>query len=336
MTGHVTTLIAPVAAGSGVALGVGVVIWDGFRNRITGWANRSWRNLKYEAHSRYLTNPSSRRLFAAHAVALTTVQRRVVDEMTKRGVAFVQQDELGIPPEHWTRLRALVEQFATSEKVREGIRRFPEQFARGKMVSDGYMVKLYPDGPTLAADHPLLGAGLDSSMLGVVNSYLGLWAKLIYTDVWHGIPIDLGRRIGSQNWHRDPEDKTLVKIYMYFSDVDATAGPLEYVPGSAVGGPYGQVRAWKPGGARYPGPGELEQLLPTAERVSCTGTPGTIVFCDTGGFHRGGVATQKPRIAATWTFVRPASMKVTSHRRFQVDHSAAQPGFSVPARYALS
>src|SRR2546427_5306683 len=235
MTVHVTALIAPVAAGSGVALGLGVVVWDGLRSRITGWANRSWRNLKYEAHSRYVTNPPSRRLFAAHPLALTAVQRRVVDEMWKRGVAFVQHDELGMPPEVWTRLRALVEQFAMSDKGLEGIRRVPEEFARGKLPFDGYMVKLNPEGPTLAADHPLLGTGLDPSMLDVVNSYLGLWAKLIYTDVWHGIPIDLGRRIGSQNWHRDPEDKTLVKIYMYFSDVDATAGPLEYVPGSAVG-----------------------------------------------------------------------------------------------------
>ena len=336
MTVHAIVHAAPFLAAPGVTVGIAFTIPSRLRNRIQGWATRSWRNVKYELYTNYLVNPRSRRQFRAHTPGLSVVQRRVLEQLCSRGVAFVQQDELGVDAQQWGELRVLVEQFAAGTTVRDAIRRFPEEVNRPDVVADGYMVKLYPKRPMLPADHPLLRVGLDSQVLDVVNSYLGLWAKLIYTDVWHTIPIDPGRRIGSQNWHRDPEDSTLVKVYMYFSVVDATAGPLEYIPGSAVGGPYANVRAWKPRAPRYPAAGELEQLLPTAERVSCTGSPGTIVFCDTGGFHRGGVATEKPRIAATWTYVRPGSMKITSERRFDVDYSAAQPGFSLPARYALS
>jgi len=264
------------------------------------------------------------------------MQERVLRDLSTRGLAFARYDELGVSSSDWTRLRAIVDSFAASERVREAIRRFPEEFARREMRGDDYMVKLLPKNVTLPADHPLVTIGLSSAVLDVVNRYLDLWAKLIYTDVWHTIPFDPGRRIGSQDWHRDPEDSTLVKVYMYFSNVDATAGPLEYIPGSAPGGPHAEVWPWKPRGERYPPAAELEQLLGDVERVSCLGTPGTVILCDTGGFHRGGIATEKPRIAATWTFVRPASAKVTSERRFTVESSVDHTSLSPAARFALS
>jgi hypothetical protein len=307
------------------------------RWQIRSWLRNSWRNASYRVYSQYVGNPPSRRLFRAHLPELTAVQRRVLQDLSSSGVALVRYDELGIHPESWARLQELVEAFAMSAKVEEAIRRFPEEFKRRELTGDDYMVKLYPDSDhtRLAADHPLLQVGLSAPVLSVINSYLGLWAKLIYTDVWHTFPIDMGKRIGSQRWHRDPEDSSLVKVYIHFSEVDETAGPLEYILGSAERGPYGHIRAWKPRTPRYPPPDEIERLLPAVERVRCVGGPGTVVFCDTGGFHRGGVATQRPRIAATWTFVRPASIEFTSKRRFQVDNSNARVERSLPARFAL-
>jgi hypothetical protein len=37
----------------------------------------------------------------------------------------------------------------------------------------------------IMADNPLLNLALHPLVLDVVNSYLGLWSKLIYFDMWH-------------------------------------------------------------------------------------------------------------------------------------------------------
>jgi hypothetical protein len=155
-------------------------------------------------------------------------------------------------------------------------------------------------------------------------------------DVWHSIPIDVGRRIGSQRWHRDPEDRKIVKIYLYFSNVDQGAGPLEYVPGSGFGGRYEEFRKWKARGDRYPSDGELERRIPASESVSCVGPAGTAVFCDTSGFHRGGIATTSARIVATWTFCTPAAISATARRRFTVDYAGRESELSPAARFALT
>jgi hypothetical protein len=50
--------------------------------------------------------------------------------------------------------------------------------------------------------------------------------------------------------------------------------------------------------------------------VTFTAPKGTIIFCNTCGFHRGGFATGKPRVLATFTWDSPASLKALSERNY--------------------
>jgi Phytanoyl-CoA dioxygenase (PhyH) len=270
------------------------------------------------------------------------VQRRLVHDLCALGIAFARFDDLGIDPEEWERLSRTAHSFAHSEKVTHAIRDNPAASA-SPPAADAYLVKLLPSKATFASSSPLLHVGLAPAVLDTVNSYLGLWSKLIYADMWHSIPLheppDAARRIGSQRWHRDPEDRRMVKIYLYFSDVHAGAGALEYVPGSATTGPgrYHTLWPWKPRGARYPTDDDFDRRIPTADRVSCLGPPGTIIFCDTDGFHRGGIATTGVRLVATWTFVTPASIAMVSARRFIVeDLDRERQSLSDAARFAIT
>jgi hypothetical protein len=201
----------------------------------------------------------------------------------------------------------------------------------------------FPDEPLLAADDPFLRGVLAPPVLDVVNSYFGLWAKLMSVDVWYSIPHDIGRRIGSQKWHRDPEDRQMLKVYFYWSDVLDGAGPMEYVEGSAhAGGRMRSYRSWKPFDrvSRYPEENELEARIAEMkiQPVQCAGPAGTVFFCDTSGFHRGGVASTKARLLTVWTFVTPAAMEhvSVSRRYFRVDRSRGWDRLSEPARFALS
>jgi hypothetical protein len=113
---------------------------------------------------------------------------------------------------------------------------------------------------------------------------------------------------------------------------------MEYVPGSMMGGPLYKLWGWKPlktHSERYPGEAEFDRVLPGVERVLCVGSAGTFIFCDTCGLHRGGIARTNPRILATRTFVTPASLSLTSRRRFTIDFGGAAPAMTPEVRFAL-
>ena len=155
-------------------------------------------------------------------------------------------------------------------------------------------------------------------MLDIANTYLGLWSKLEYVDLWYSVPqpADADRK-ASQRWHRDFNDKHLLKAFLYLVDVDEGTGPFEYVPGSAPGGRYADAWPWRPLGENYPPDGELEKRIPEDGIRTFTAPKGTMVFCNTSGFHRGGFATERPRVLATVTYSSPASLKSLTERSYR-------------------
>ena len=74
--------------------------------------------------------------------------------------------------------------------------------------------------------------------LAVANGYLNLRSTLRALDVWHTHPT-AGPAIQTQLWHRDGDDVVNAKMFVYFTDVRAPAGPLMYAPGTH---PYGSRR----------------------------------------------------------------------------------------------
>jgi hypothetical protein len=79
----------------------------------------------------------------------------------------------------------------------------------------------------------------------------------------------------------------------------------------------------------------MEAAIPASEQVRATGPVGTLVICDTSGFHRGGYARTKPRILSTHTYV---NKKITAERperrKFTVDWRDGE--LSEASRFALT
>ena len=75
-----------------------------------------------------------------------------------------------------------------------------------------------------------LRAGLD-----IVNGYTNQARKLTYVDNWYTVPYPK-RRSGSPRsaGTATPDDDHIVKMFIYFSDVDEEAGAFEYVRDSAA------------------------------------------------------------------------------------------------------
>src|SRR5207244_10542697 len=120
------------------------------------------------------------------------------------------------------------------------------------------------------------------------------------------------------------------------------AGPFEYVPGSAPGGPYGDLWAWGTSWLTdrgveerwYPPDEELAAKIPESARFKVVGPKGTLALCDTSGFHRGGFARSKPRVVSIHTYISPDSKHETMN--FAVDWRDNGAELSQQARYALS
>jgi hypothetical protein len=267
----------------------------------------------YTLHDRVLSNRSSRRHFAGSAPELDDVQRRIVDELSVDGYYVVPFSELVLDPAIWSSIEAQAARFAAETEAglvgdREGLR-----VRAGKE----FVVRLHSYGVELGMDDPWFAVCASHRMLDVANTYLGLLSKLEYVDMWYSVPQPAdASRVSSQRWHRDFNDKYLLKAFLYLVDVDEGTGPFEYVPGSAPGGRHADAWPWRPLGDNYPPDGELEKRIPEDGVRTFVAPKGTLVFCNTSGFHRGGFATERARVLATVTYSSPASLASLTERSY--------------------
>jgi hypothetical protein len=267
----------------------------------------------YSLHDRVLSNRTSRRRFSGAPPELNDVQQRIVSELGTDGYSLLTFDELFPESDSWNEIESQSDRFASDTQSalagdREGLR-----VRAGKE----FVVRLHSYDVELGLDDPWFRACASHRMLDLANTYLGLWSKLEYVDMWYSVPQpEEAARIASQRWHRDFNDKHLLKAFLYLVDVDEGTGPFQYVPGSAPGGRYGDAWPWRPLGENYPPEAELESRIPGDAVRTFTGPKGTLLFCNTAGFHRGGFATTAPRVLATATFSSPASLAALSERSY--------------------
>jgi len=171
----------------------------------------------------------------------------------------------------------------------------------------------YPDG--MPADDALLKLALDTKLLEIVASHLGLWPCLHSVGAWLNYPTDAPPEL-SQLWHRDPEDLKLIKVFVYLIDVDARCGPFTYIPRTH---PFGADAATSPKlerKKRMPDERMTRFFAPGRWRV-CTGPANTMIIADTVGYHRGGKPVAGKRILITLTYTSGSPI---SRRDLWVQH----------------
>jgi len=291
----------------------------------------------YELHDRLLSNPASRRRFEHGRPQLDDVQRTIVGALDRDGYATVSLADLAVDPA----LESEIEQqgagfVETTEAALRGESNGAGADGLHRHVGKEFVVRLHSYSAHLDLHDAWFRLCLSHRMLDVANAYLRLWSKLEYVDVWYTVPqSDESERKASQRWHRDYNDRHLCKAFLYLVDVDEDTGPFEYVPGSAGDGPYAQDWAWRPLGDNYPPQEELARRIPAEAVRTFTAPKGTIIFCNTSGFHRGGFATAKPRVLATVTYSSPASLASLTERNYSLDADVVA-GLDDTQRYAVS
>jgi hypothetical protein len=285
----------------------------------------------YELHDRVLSNRSSRKSFAEQPPQLDETQQRIVSEVEAEGYTTLPFTELFPDGDLWREIEAQRDRFV--QETEAGLAAGGD----GVRVREGkeFVVRLHSYGVEVDGGDPWFRAVSSRRMLDIANAYLRMWSKLEYLDVWYSVPQAAdAQRVSSQRWHRDYNDKHLLKAFLYLVDVDEAMGPFQYVPGSQPGGPYGEDWGWKPLGQNYPTEEELESRIPTSAIRAFTAPKGTLIFCNTAGFHRGGFSTTDPRVLATVTYSSPASLASLTERSF--DYTGSLDELDAPTRFALS
>jgi hypothetical protein len=272
-------------------------------------------------------------------------ERRAVESLREDGIAVLPFAELIGDERLWEELSASAASFAE-----EAAARAPQGVDRPEVKND-YLIRRFGgmtavvDGKPVASlspGDPLIRFGASDPILNIANAYRGLRTKLVDLDQWYTVPFPAAdERVGSQRWHRDPEDQHVLKVFAYFTDVDAEAGPFQYVKGSAEGGRYGQLSPWSRAMSSrlrwtrrrrlYPSEKWVEKRVAAADIATVTGPSGTVVICDTSGFHRGGFAKHRPRVLSYHTYVSPGARQ----RCFAVDWDAAGAEPTEQGRFAL-
>jgi hypothetical protein len=308
-----------------------------FARRVTHAANvieRRGVRATYELHDRLFANRSARRRYDRDGGHLDDTQVGLLERLRRDGFATIPVAEL-VGEERWQELSRAGETFVT--ETEDGLRREAagEEAGLRRTAAKDFVVRKNAWGVELSGDDPWLRIALDPVFLDLANAYLGLWSKLEYVDLWYTPPTNVEGRRASQRWHRDFNDRLLLKAFLYLLDVDDEAGPFEYVPGSFPGGPLGDLWPWAPGGAEaYPPAEDFDRRLAEARIETFSAPRGTLILCNTAGFHRGGFARSKPRALATWTYASPAALKALSERNYAFTGDAA--ALAPAARFAAA
>jgi hypothetical protein len=141
--------------------------------------------------------------------------------------------------------------------------------------------------------------GLQDRLLDIAENYIGL--PPAYDGVTINYTIADGREVSTRQWHRDREDRRMLKVAIYLNDVDESCGPFQLIPrhdtmqNDHAGFNYEQADD----------AALLERLGPNYldDVVSCCGPSGTVIFADTARFyHRGKPATARDRMAIFYSY----------------------------------
>jgi hypothetical protein len=235
---------------------------------------------------RYTCNLKNVVTHRVHTPFQNDVTRRIVRDLDKRGIAITTVSELFGSDASFRKLAAAADELEHAKA---------QEIAAGRAVGNVHGQKAFV--------LELLGAGTPQpgtvfcdfaqqrEARAVADGYFRMKTKLRACNVWRTFVADRPAR-QSQLWHRDPEDRYILKMFVLLSDVDEGAGPFNYAAGTHMKGDRNHPFIVRHGLQDS----EMTSLVPQAQWVTATGPRGTVVFADTRGYHKGGLALERERL----------------------------------------
>jgi hypothetical protein len=282
---------------------------------------------------KFIKNREARMLYKANKRALTPIQQKLLEDLNLNGIATAHVKDLFPDQTVYRQLEDSIRRMEESRKPEiEEARKHADEIS----VKKDFLLQLLGDKPQLDANDVNVKFALQEEILDVVNAYFGCLTKLKFFNVWHTFVTHSGPK-RSMLWHKDPEDKWIIKVFLYLNDVGEGGGPFVYAPGTHPKGNVKQKPEWfkEPGrGAERSTDEQMAKVVSPEKWIKALGKKGTIIFADTKGYHKGGFASTDERIMYNCLFVSPAS---TTSEVFERDMSSdlSKLSISIPQKFAL-
>jgi hypothetical protein len=163
------------------------------------------------------------------------------------------------------------------------------------------------DGAEIVAHDKIIRWGLKDRLLDVAENYLGVLVGYDGTNVFF-TKAD-GMEAGQRRWHRDAEDRRMLKIALYLNDVDEDGGPLQVLRRQLPDHDR-MVRGKFPILSQEQLETALGDFDPDRDVVTCIGKAGTVIFADTAAlYHRGKPASARDRCAIFFNYMNRAPLR---------------------------
>ena len=155
--------------------------------------------------------------------------------------------------------------------------------------------------------------GLEERLLSIVENYIGLPVLYLGSDLRREIAN--GKVSGIRQWHLDIETYRMIKIIVYFSNVNADSGPFEYMPKSSTL-LLSQALKYSSGFIED----ETMSAVSLSNHKSCMGPSGTVIFADTCNiFHRAKAPVLSDRFSITFSYTSKKFIKAYQVNKFSKD-----------------
>jgi hypothetical protein len=226
---------------------------------------------------------------------------RIIDGLNNNGIALSSVNRLLGPDSCFEELKDAVGKLEQQWSGR--IEEARNEANHGAIGRKTFILQLLGERPRLDPQSIYARFALQPRILEIANAYFGMYTQLRYYNVWHTLTTQSPAR-ESQLWHYDREDHRILKIFVYLSDVAEGAGPFTYASRSRS---RRAPQSFDENGVRRWDDEQMAELVPPEKWIKATGEKGTVVFADTRGYHKGGLAREHDRVLYTCMFTSPTS-----------------------------
>ncbi|BBD57811.1 hypothetical protein NIES2109_05790 [Nostoc sp. HK-01] len=213
--------------------------------------------------------------YAPNLPALEPSDRTIVDTLKQEGIYITTLGDLG---------------FDSTPQLLDAAHSLLPSIGQGNYTDSS---QNYPEIYTVTHLANFYNWGSEKRLLNILEHYIGL------PVAYHGVQIRKDflntSQFSTMLWHRDSEDRRIIKIIIYLNDVEAENGPFEYVPASftSIYNPNFYRLYYKIYNTGIDDK-SLNTIVPKSAWKSCTGPAGTVIIVDTQRLlHHGTVRTQE-------------------------------------------
>jgi hypothetical protein len=173
----------------------------------------------------------------------------------------------------------------------------------GELLSKGSLDFIASSKKDFDSNAAISKLALDPNLIIPITRYFGYLPTLFGFDINRASCKEIVKG-SSHLYHRDPEDITQIKVFIYLNDVKECCGPFTAIPAdrSNVVAEYFNYTVGRLEDEK------ISRVIANQEEKVCLGERGTLVFCDTNRcFHYGGRIKEGTRYVLTIYYSLPTS-----------------------------